>query len=157
MPNHTYTIVVEATYASNADETFQEALDVSEMQAAMRSFAVCHALPQRVSVVGETLVVDVTMLKLFTTPNHVMYVERLDRDAAVVRSREHNVGIGRWDHTLSVQPSTTVCVWRDTIVLDAGRWSRLTTQLCRFVDTRRHRMRQAQSIRALILAKEART
>ncbi|UWR47024.1 hypothetical protein [Phaeobacter inhibens] len=154
MFEHTYTIIVEANYASNADDTFEEALDVSEMQDAMRGLAVYHGLPQRPIHEGETLVVDVTMLKLFTTRNHVMHVERLDRAARVIQSRERNDGIQRWDHTLSIQPSATGCVWRDTVILEAGRWSWLTARFCRFVYTRRHRVRQAQSIRALVVAGE---
>ncbi len=146
-----YTVIVEAHYPSDADETFSEALDVSEMEEAMRGLAVYHGLPQRDIVEGETLVVDVTMLKLFTTKNHVMHVERLDRDARIIQSREHNSGIRRWDHLLSIQPTAAGCVWRDTVVLDAGFGTFLAARFCRFVYARRHRMRKAQSIRTLIM------
>lgn len=150
-----YTIIVEATYETNADRLFKDALDVSEMQAAMRGLAVYHGLPHRDISEGETITVDVTMLGIFTTRNHVMHVERLDRADRVVQSREHNDAIRRWDHTLSIQPSASGCVWRDTVVLDAGRWTFVTARFCRFVYMRRHRFRNAGSIRALITPGES--
>lgn len=145
------TIVVEAAYGAPADRVFEQALDVSEMQNAMQGLAIYEGLPDRKIVEGDKLCVDVTFLNLFKSRNHVMYVERLDRGARVVQSREYNPTIKRWDHTLSVQPVTHGCLWRDTIVLDAGATTWLTAWFCRFVYTRRHRMRDADSIRALIV------
>lgn len=146
-----YTIIVEAAYSAAADLVFEEALDVSEMQDAMRGLAVYEGLPDRKIAQGETLRVDVTFLKLFKSRDHVMYVERLDRAARLIQSREHNPTIQRWDHTLSIQPATNGCLWRDTVVLEAGMMTWLTARFCRFVYTRRHRMRNANSIRALIV------
>jgi hypothetical protein len=149
-----YTIIVEATYPTDANSTFESALDVSEMQEAMRGLAVYKGLPDKPIKQGETMTVDVTMLKIFKTPNHVMHVERLDRGDRIIQSREHNKNIKRWDHTLSIQPIIEGCAWRDLIVLDAGPMTFLTARFCRFVYSRRHRMRQADSIRALIVRGE---
>lgn len=146
-----YTIIVEAAYREDADAVFAEALDVSEMQDAMKGLAVYEGLPDRRIVQGETLIVDVTMLKLFKTPNHIMHVERLDPEARIIQSREHNSSIKRWDHTLSIQPALTGCIWRDTIVLDAGPMTFLTARFCRFVYSRRHKMRKAISIRRVLV------
>lgn len=145
-----YTITVEATYPENADAVFAAALDFGEMQEAMRGLAVYDGLPDRDVKEGETISVDVTMLKVIKTKNHVMHVERLDRAARVIQSREHNPGIKRWDHNLSVQPEKQGCLWRDTIVLEAGPMTFLTARFCRFVYARRHRLRRAMHIKTAI-------
>ncbi len=147
----TYTVFVEATYPSDADATFREALDLAEMQEAMRGLAVYHGLPQRDILEGDTIIVDVTLFKLFTTKNHMMHVERLDPEARVIQSRERNSHIDRWDHLLSIQPTSAGCVWRDRVVLDAGIGTFLTARFCRFIYARRHRRRKAKSIRSLIM------
>ena len=145
-----YTVTVAATYAKNADDVFAGALNLSEMKEAMRGLAVYEGLPDSAIAQGDTLCVDVTMFGFLKTRNHTMHVERLDRDARVIQSREHNKGIKRWDHTLSVQPAGEGCLWRDTVVLDAGLMTFLTARFCRFVYTRRHRMRQALDIQTVI-------
>ncbi len=147
----TYTVFVEATYPSDADATFREALDLAEMQEAMRGLAVYHGLPQRNILEGDTIIVDVTLFKLFTTKNHMMHVERLDPEARIIQSRERNSRIDRWDHMLNIQPTTTGCVWRDRVTLDAGISTFLTARFCRFIYVRRHRMRKARNIRSLIM------
>ncbi|MEL7178813.1 MAG: hypothetical protein AAFN63_03195 [Pseudomonadota bacterium] len=145
-----YTITVEASYPADADRLFNEALDFSEMQEAMKGLAVYDGLPDRNVQQGETLCVDVTMFKFFKTRNHTMYVERLDHDTRIIQSREHNKQIKRWDHTLHVQPTDTGCLWRDMIVLDAGFTTFLAARFCRFVYARRRRLRQASRIKATI-------
>ncbi|MEJ6394252.1 hypothetical protein V8J82_13355 [Gymnodinialimonas sp. 2305UL16-5] len=145
-----YTIIVDATYQTDADTTFEAALNPSEMARAMRGLATYDGLPQRNIRQGETMHVDVTLLRLFHTRNHVMHVERLDRGARIVQSREHNPSIRRWDHRLSVQPSNDGCLWRDMVVVDAGWRSAITARFARFVYTRRHRTRNALRIRSLI-------
>lgn len=149
-----YTIIVEATYEANADRVFEDALDLAEMQEAMRGLAVYEGLPDGPVQQGDTLCVDVTLLKVFKTRDHYMYIERLDRDARILQSREHNPSIKRWDHTLSVQPSIEGCMWRDTIVLDAGAMTLLTARFCRFMYCRRHRLRQSKTINARIVRGE---
>ncbi|MFK7834983.1 MAG: hypothetical protein AB8B60_02075 [Sulfitobacter sp.] len=144
------TVTVEATYSATADEVFESAMDLSEMREAMRGLAVYDGLPDHKVQEGETLRVDVTFLKLFKNRDHVMLVERLDRDARILQSREHNRTITRWDHTLSVQPAVGGCLWRDTIVLDAGAATWMTARFCRFVYSRRHRVRKANTIRTSI-------
>lgn len=49
-----------------------------------------------------------------------MHVERLDRAARIIQSREHNPAIRRRDHRLSVQPDGDRVRWTDRIVIDAG-------------------------------------
>ncbi|MEJ8560854.1 hypothetical protein QTO30_06190 [Yoonia sp. GPGPB17] len=129
---------------------FNDALDFSEMQDAMKGLAVYEGLPDRPVQQGDTLYVDVTMFKVLKTRDHCMHVERLDHAARIIQSREHNKGIKRWDHTLSVQPTKDGCLWRDTIVLDAGLMTFLTACFCRFVYARRHRLRKASRIQTSI-------
>lgn len=150
-----HTVIVEAHYPADADQTFQQARDITEMQDAMRGLAVYRGLPQRDIAEGDTITVDVTFLKLFTAKNHVMHVERLDQAARVIQSREHSKTMRRWDHMLSVRPCATGCIWRDTVVVDAGVATWLAARFCRFVYMRRHRMRNAQSIRSLVLRGDA--
>lgn len=145
-----YTVIVEAAYDADADATFESALDLSEMREAMRGLAVYQGLPQRNIVEGETIVVDVTMFGFIKTRNHIMFVERLDKESRVIQSREHNDGIKQWDHTLSVQPFNDGCVWRDKVVVDAGFGTYLTALFCRFVYARRHRVRCASSIKTKV-------
>ncbi|PJI92136.1 hypothetical protein BC777_0980 [Yoonia maricola] len=149
-----YTITVDATYGADADRVFEDALDFSEMQEAMKGLAVYEGLPDRAVQQGDTIYVDVTMFKILKTRDHCMHVERLDRDARIVQSREHNKAIKRWDHTLSVQPVDGGCLWRDRIVLDAGPTTCLTARFCQFVYARRHRLRKARSIQKSIVRGE---
>jgi len=145
-----HTITVEATYSSDADTVFAAALNPAEMKEAMRGIAVYEGLPDHDIAEGDTITVDVTMFGFLKTRGHHMYVERLDHAARLIQSREQNSGIRRWDHTLTVEPHGSGCLWRDRVVLDAGLLTFLTARFCSFVYTRRHRTRQAQSITAQI-------
>lgn len=112
-----------------------------EIQKAMRGLAVYEGLPNRHVQQSETLRVDVTMLKIVKPPNHVKHVERLDRNGRIIPSREHNKNIKRWDRTLSNQPATEGCTWRDVIVIDAGPMTFLTARFYKFAYSRQNPIR----------------
>ena len=75
-----------------------------------------------------------------------MFVEKLDRAARVLKSREHNRSVTRWDHSLSIQPEGQGCLWTDRVVIDAERGGWATARFARYVYARRHRHRRALSI-----------
>ncbi len=141
-----YAVTIEARYPRDADTVFAEALQFSELAEAMRGLAAYDGLPEGEAYEGQTCTVDVTLFGVFRNPGHMMHVERLDRAARVLQSREHNPSVRRWDHTLSVQPEGDGCLWTDRILVDAARAAWATAHFARFVYARRHRHRAAQSI-----------
>ncbi|MCB1337892.1 MAG: hypothetical protein KDK10_10750 [Maritimibacter sp.] len=141
-----YEVTIEARYPRDADTVFAEALNFAELREAMRGLARYDGLPDGVAYEGQSCTVDVTLFGILRNPGHHMHVERLDRAARILQSREHNPSVRRWDHTLSVQPEGTGCLWTDRVVIDADRLAWGTARFARFVYTRRHRHRGALSI-----------
>lgn len=141
-----YQVTITARHPRDADTVFSEACHFSEMVEAMRGIARYEGLPEAEAREGETYVVDVTLFGLVKNPGHTMFVERLDRAARVIQSREHNRSVSRWDHTLSVQPEGDGCVWVDLVIVDAPRSAWFTARFAAFVYARRHRHRGARSI-----------
>ena len=141
-----YEVTITARYPRDADAVFSEACWFDELAEAMRGIARYDGLPDGEAREGETYVVDVTLFGILKNPGHVMHVERLDRSARVLQSREHNASVTRWDHTLSVQPEGEGCLWTDRIIIDADRMAWGTARFAAFVYSRRHKSRRAVSI-----------
>ena len=144
-------ITIEARYPRDADTVFAEALNFAELREAMRGLATYDGLPEGEVTEGMTAVVDITLFGIVRNSGHTMHVERLDRAARVIQSREHNRTVSRWDHTLSVQPlpgsnGEVGCLWTDRVVIDAPRGAWATALFARYVYARRHRHRGALSI-----------
>ena len=144
-------VIIEARYPGDADTVFAEALNFAELREAMRGLARYEGLPAGEAFEGQSVVVDVTLFGFLKNPGHSMHVERLDRAARILQSREHNASVSRWDHTLSVQPlpgsnGDDGCLWTDRVVIDAPRGAWGTALFARFVYARRHRHRGALSI-----------
>ena len=93
----TYQVTITAGYPREADTVFAEACHFAELVEAMRGIARYDGLPGGEAQEGETYVVDVTLFGLVRNPGHTMHVERLDRAARVIQSREHNRSVSRWD------------------------------------------------------------
>lgn len=139
-------IVVAARYPRDADTVFAEALRTDELVEAMRGLARYDGLPEGEIAEGMSFTVDVTLFGIVRNPGHTMHVERLDRAARVVQSREHNPSVSRWDHTLSVRPEGDGCLWTDRVVIVARTNAWAIARFARFVYARRHRRRGALSI-----------
>lgn len=139
-------VEISALYNADAETVFTEALHFDEMTEAMSGLATYVGLPEREVVEGETLVVDITIWKVFKNTGHVMHVEKLDRENRILQSREHNNSLARWDHTLSVQPRGGQAIWLDVVVVDAGWRTHLVALFAAYVYKRRHRHRQALNI-----------
>ena len=146
----TYRITVTATYPRNADTVFSEACEFSELVEAMKGIARYNGLPAGPVEEGKTYVVDVTLFGFIKNPGHTMFAERVDRAARIIQSRESNRSVSRWDHELSVQPNGSSAVWTDTVEIDAPRGAWFTAQFARFVYTRRHKTRRAESLTSKI-------
>lgn len=142
------TITIEAVYPRAPEVIFAEALNLSEMKAAMAGIARYDGLPDGIVAEGDEMTVDVTMWGWLKTRNHVMRVERLDHAALVLQSREHNPQVKRWDHKLSLSEHPQGALWTDEIVLDAGWQTPFTALFCRYVYTQRHKRRDAISLTA---------
>lgn len=145
------TVTVKAVYTGDADQIFDSALKFDELADAMAGFANYDGLPrgeahQGEAHQGETCQVDVTLRGLIKMQGHVMHVERIDRAARIVQSREHGPQVQRWDHSLSVQPEGNRVIWTDRVVIEAGWRTWGTAQFARYVYTRRHRKRAALSL-----------
>ncbi|WP_432448721.1 hypothetical protein [Aliiroseovarius marinus] len=142
----TYRVTVIASYPRNADTVFAEACEFSELVEAMKGIASYDGLPDGPAQEGQTYIVDVTLFGVIKNPGHKMMVERLDRQARILQSRESNPSVRRWDHELSVQPDGAEgqgALWTDTVEIDAPRNAWFTAQFARFVYTRRHKKRGA--------------
>lgn len=143
-------VTIEAIYPDDPDSIFAGALDLAEMKQAMAGIARYEGLPDGVITEGDTHTVDVLMWGWMRTRGYVMRVERLDRTARVLQSREHNPQVSRWDHTLSLSSHPQGALWTDRIVLEAGWQTRFTAMFCRYVYSHRHKARNASSITASI-------
>lgn len=139
-------VTVTAYYSKDPDQVFAEAIELSEMQEAMRGLATYEGLPDDIIREGETYVVDVTFFGFLKNKGHRMFLERLDIPNRLVQSRESNPQIARWDHTLTVSPDPRGAVWVDRIVIDAGWQTALMARFARYMYTRRHKHRQALHI-----------
>ena len=146
------TVEVTATYKGNADRIFASALRFSEMAEAMKGLASYAGLPASdTAAEGDTIVVDVTILGLFTQKGHRIHIERIDPQGRIIQSRESGNGIRRWDHTLSVQPLGDSVLWTDTIVVDAGLRTALMARFAALMYKRRHRVRKALTVSSRVL------
>lgn len=140
-------VEITAIYRGDADAVFADAVRFEELEEAMRGLAVYEGGPKGAIRQGETYTTDVTFWGIFKTRGHMMHVERLDYGARIIQSREHNPAIARWDHHLSVQPSSDGVCWSDTIIIDAGWQTALVARFAAFVYRRRHRHRRALQIK----------
>lgn len=141
------TVTITALYDADPDALFASALCFSEMADAMAGLATYSGLPASdTAEEGDTIVVDVTLWGLFTQKGHTMFIERLDREARIIQSRESGAGIKRWDHRLSIQPEGPLACWTDTIVIDAGWRTAIVSRFAAYMYARRHRHRRAKAI-----------
>lgn len=143
-------LLVEAGYPEDPDAVFASALQFDELKAPMAGLATYEGLPEGGEAKESWIyTVDVTMWGVLKTKGHVIRVERLDRKGRRLQSREHNPSVKRWDHELTVEPDGEGgCLWRDSVVLDAGWMTPLTARFARMVYMRRHRKRGAATLRA---------
>jgi hypothetical protein len=143
-------LLVEARYPEDADGVFVSALQFDELKEAMAGLAAYDGLPEGGEAKeGWIYKVDVTMWGVLKTKGHVIRVERLDRRNRRLQSREHNPSVKRWDHELTVEPDGQGgCIWRDSVVLDAGWMTPLTARFARMVYRRRHKRRGAAALSA---------
>ena len=136
-------VFITARYQADADTVFAQALHLAEMKDAMSGIATYKGLPDGVVTQGDEFRVDVTLWGFLKTKGHVIKVETLDKTARILQSREHNPSVKHWDHTLSVQPSESGCLWTDRVIIDAG-WNTFGTALfAKYVYSKRHRHRNA--------------
>jgi ligand-binding SRPBCC domain-containing protein len=141
-------LTVTARYPRPADAVFAEALSFAEMARATRGVAVYRDLPAGDMAEGETYTLNVTVWGVMRNPNYRVHVERLDRAARMVQSREYGWMIRQWDHTLSVLPDGDGCLWTDRIVIDCGWATGYMSRVARALYRRRHRNRQGRDITA---------
>ena len=141
-----YDDAIDVRSPRDVQTDFAEALQFAEFIEAMRGLARYGGLTEGLDGEGETDRVDVTLFGFLKTPGHTMHVEKRDRSARVLQSREHDRSVSRWDHTLSVQPEGQGCRWTGGVVIDAARGAWATARFARHVHARRHRHRGALSI-----------
>ncbi len=141
-----FEVKIETWYLRDADTVFAESLHPDEFVEAMRGLATYEGSPEGEVVEGMTCVVDGTRFGFLKNPGHTMFVEKLDRSARVLQSRDHNCSVARRDHALSIPPEGQGCLWTDRVVIDAERGAWATARFARYVYARRHRHRRALSI-----------
>ena len=144
-------ITIRAVHEEDPDTLFSEAIRFGELTEAMRGLATYEGLDENaVAEEGGVYVVDVTLWGVFRTRGHVMRVERLDHGKRLIQSREHSPAIRRWDHLLTISPSSEGALWTDSIVVDAGWRTFGAARFCAHVYGYRHRRRRALSVDATI-------
>lgn len=140
-------VEIKAVHPGDPDRVFAEAMQFDELKSAMSGLATYDGLPDgAVAEEGQTYTVDVTLWGWLKNGGHVMHVERLDWEARLIQSREHNASVKRWDHCLTVEPHEQGALWTDRIVIDAGWQTPFTARFARYVYTYRHTHRSALSI-----------
>ncbi len=143
-------VITTATYHGNAHDIFLAALDFSEMSDAMSGIARYEGLPKGPAQQGETYKVDITTLKIFKTKGYEMYIERLDKEACVLQSREKGGAIKRWDHRLSIRQDGEIAIWTDDVTIAAGFMTPLVARFAAYIYKQRHKHRQALDIKIQI-------
>ncbi|MBF9030703.1 hypothetical protein HKCCE3408_09905 [Rhodobacterales bacterium HKCCE3408] len=139
-------LTVTAEYPRDPDTVFAEALNFAEMAEATRGVAVYRDLPDGPLEQGRTYTLNVTVWGIMKNPNYQVHVERVDRAARRVQSREMGWMIDQWDHTLSIEPTETGCRWTDRIVIDC-RWATgYMTWVASVIYRTRHRNRNGMRI-----------
>lgn len=144
-------LTVTARYARDADAVFAEALSFAEMARATRGVAVYRDLPGGDMEEGRTYTLNVTVWGVMRNPEYRMHVERLDRPARLIQSREAGWMIRQWDHTLEVTPDGDGCLWSDRIVIDCGWATGYMSWVARVLYRRRHANRQGRDITARLV------
>jgi hypothetical protein len=141
-------LTVTARYPRDADTVFAEALSFDEMAEATRGVAVYKDLPKGDLEEGKTYTLNVTVWGVMRNPNYQVHVERLDRAARQVQSREFGWMIRQWDHTLTVEPDAEGCLWTDRIVIDCGWATGYMSWVAKVLYRKRHQNRQGRDITA---------
>lgn len=146
------TVEIIALYPGNPDTVFESALRFSELTEAMAGFAKYSGFPaDDTASEGDTFAVDVTFWGWFRQSGHTIFIERLDRQARTIQSREKSPGVRRWDHLLSVQSKGNMVCWTDRVEIDAGWRTWFVARFAAYMYTLRHRCRNAASITSRIL------
>lgn len=145
-------VITTATYRGKAHDIFLEALDFGEMSDAMSGLAHYEGLPERPAKEGETVTVDITTLKVFKTKGYEMFIERLDKEACILQSREKGGAIKMWDHNLSIRQDGEKAIWTDDVMIEAGLITSLAARFGAYMYKRRHIHRKALNISTQIRA-----
>jgi hypothetical protein len=145
-------VITTATYSADARDTFQAALDPQELQEAMKGIAVYDGLPDHPMREGDTYHADVTTFRFSKIKGYELHLERVDKDALIMQSREKGGAIKRWDHHLSVLQDGELAVWTDDVVIDAGLLTPIIARFAAFMYRRRHISRSALSIESEVRA-----
>jgi len=143
--------ITTATYIGNAHDIFLEALNFSEMAEAMSGIAEYAGLPDKPAKQGETVIVDVTIFKIFKTKGYKMFIEHLDKDACVLQSREKGGTIKMWDHRLSVRQDGEKAIWTDDVTIEAGLITPAVARFGAYIYKQRHKHRNALEISTQIV------
>ncbi|NKX45604.1 hypothetical protein [Roseicyclus persicicus] len=141
-------LTVTARYSRNPDAVFADALSFAEMAEATRRVAVYKDMPEGEMEEGRTYTLNVTVWGVMRNPNYQVHVERVDRAARLVQSREFGWMIRQWDHTLTVEPDGDGCVWTDRIVIDCGWATGYMAWVAKVLYRTRHRNRGGRDIAA---------
>lgn len=146
-------LTVTARYpGAEADALFAGALSFAEMAEASAGVARYHGLPEGEMQEGRGYVLDVTVWGVMRNPAYQVHVERVDRAARRVQSREAGWMIQRWDHALEIDPaeSGAAAVWTDRILIDCGWATPFMVRVARALYRHRHRARGGRDITARI-------
>jgi hypothetical protein len=147
----TRVLTVSARYPSDADAAFEAAQSFAEMAEATRGVAVYRNLPVDPMREGERYVIDVTVWGVMKNPEYTVYVERLDKTARRIQSREEGWMIRQWDHTLSIdETGDGGCRWTDRIVVDCSWATAFMVRVARVIYRTRLRNRGGSEISAVI-------
>ena len=139
-------VITTAKYKGEARAIFLGALEFREMSEAMSGLVLYEGLPERPAKEGEKFTVDITTLKIFKTKGYEMFIERLDKEACVLQSREKGGGIKMWDHNLSIRQEGEMVIWTDDVTIDAGLITPIAVRFGAYMYKRRHIYRKALNI-----------
>ncbi|MEL6748150.1 MAG: hypothetical protein AAFO79_10115 [Pseudomonadota bacterium] len=144
-----YRLLVTAVYSADIDDLFARARSFDELKAAMAGFATYEGIPAGAQAEeGATYVVDATLFGWYKVRGHTFHVERVDLAQRRIQSREHQPGVRRWDHCLTIAQGghPEEAVWTDDVIIEAGWQSSAIAHMANRIYRHRHHVRSANQL-----------
>ncbi|MEL7282754.1 MAG: SRPBCC family protein [Pseudomonadota bacterium] len=125
-------------YAFPAQTVWHVATDLDHLQTVTEGFLAFRDLPSGTISEGQTLDVQVSLMRLLPYQPYRMQVLHVDDTQMSFASEEQGVGVKVWRHSLQVFPTGTGAQIREAIEIDAGWKTPFFLDWARFMYRRRH-------------------
>lgn len=149
-------ISIRATYASDPDRTFANALSFERLRDVMHGLAEYNGLPATGKMVeGITYRTDIWFWGVLPVRNHTIHVAKVDVARRHLTTSEMHAGIRTWTHSVTVECANGETAWLDRVLIDAGFQTALVARYARYIYVRKHQRQGALTLRSTINRRRA--